>query len=81
MARAAGREEIAPRADLAERLPAAAPVFLYHGDADAEVPVAHVELYAAAISHARVRKLAGRDHQLNDELSEVARDIPALAAP
>ena len=73
-------EEIAPRPDLAERLPAAAAVFLYHGEADAEVPVAHVERYAAAIPRARVCRLAGRDHQLNNDLSEVARDIRALAS-
>lgn len=72
-------EELAPRPDLAERLPAAAPVLLYHGEADEEVPVAHVELYAAAIPRARVRRLAGRDHQLNNDLSEVARDIRELA--
>lgn len=74
-------EEIAPRADLAERLPAGAPVLLYHGEADAEVPVAHVERYAAAIPDARVRRLAGRDHQLNNDLAEVARDIRALRSP
>jgi hypothetical protein len=73
-------EELAPRPDLAERLPATARVFLYHGEDDAEVPVAHVERYAAVIPHARVHRLAGRDHQLNNDLSEVARDIRALAS-
>jgi predicted alpha/beta hydrolase family esterase len=73
-------EEIAPRADLAERLPVAAPVLLYHGGDDAEVPVAHVDRYAAAIPHAHVRRLDGRDHQLNNDLSEVARDIRELAS-
>lgn len=73
-------DEIAPRTDLGERLPRTMPVFLYHGEDDAVVPVAHVERYAAAIPHARVRRLAGRDHQLNDDLSEVARDIRELAA-
>ncbi len=73
-------EEIAPLGDLAARLPAATSVILCHGDADDEVPVAHVELYAAAIPRARMHRLVGRDHQLNDDLSEVARDIRALAA-
>jgi predicted alpha/beta hydrolase family esterase len=72
-------DDIAPRTALDERLPEAVPVFLYHGEDDATVPVAHVELYAAAIPRARVRRLAGRDHQLNDDLSEVASDIRALA--
>src|SRR5690242_16376533 len=32
-------EDVALRADLAERLPAHAPIFLYHGEDDAVVPV------------------------------------------
>jgi predicted alpha/beta hydrolase family esterase len=54
------------------------PVFLYHGTADETVPIAHVHLYARAIPHATVRVLAGRDHQLNNDLAEVARDLRAL---
>jgi pimeloyl-ACP methyl ester carboxylesterase len=53
---------------------------LYHGDEDAEVPVAHVDRYAATIPQARVHRLAGRDHQLNNDLSEVARDIRELTS-
>ncbi|HVX38407.1 MAG TPA: alpha/beta fold hydrolase [Gemmatimonadaceae bacterium] len=68
-------EELHPPADLAERLPTGVPVFMYHGEDDDVVPVAHVELYARAIPHARVRRLAGRNHQLNDDLSEVAREL------
>jgi len=71
-------DDIAPQARLAERLPSAVPVFLYHGENDDIVPVAHVELYARAIPGAHVRRLAGRDHQLNDDLSEVASDIRDL---
>ena len=71
-------EEIAPQSGLAKRLPVAVPVFLYHGENDDIVPVAHVELYARAIPGARVRRLAGRDHQLNNDLSVVASDIRAL---
>lgn len=73
-------EELAPWSNLGARLPAAVPVLLYHGEADDEVPVAHVERYAAAIPRAQVRRLAGRDHQLNNDLSEVARDIRELAS-
>jgi hypothetical protein len=40
--------------------------------------VAHVDLYKKSIPHAQVRKLEGRDHQLNDDLSEVAADIRRL---
>lgn len=72
-------EELAPRTDLAERLPDA-PIFLYHGVDDVEVPVSHVDRYAAALPSAQVRRLAGRDHQLNNDLSEVVRDLRALDA-
>ena len=71
-------EEIAPQSGLAKRLPLGVPVFLYHGENDDVVPVAHVELYARAIPGAYVRRLAGRDHQLNNDLSDVARDIRDL---
>lgn len=73
-------DDIEPRSDLAARLPANVPVFLYHGDQDTIAPVAHMALYAAAIPHAQVRQLANRDHQLNDNLSEVASDIRELEA-
>lgn len=73
-------DEIAPRADLGALLPPTAPVLLYHGEDDAEVPVTHVDRYAAAIPRARVCRLAGRDHQLNNDLSEVARDILDLTS-
>lgn len=73
-------DDIEPRSDLAARLPAGVPVFLYHGNKDTIVPIAHVALYAAVIPHAHVRQLANRDHQLNNNLSEVASDIRELEA-
>lgn len=71
-------DDIEPRSDLATRLPPDVPVLLYHGDNDDIAPIAHVELYAAAIPRAHVRRLAGRDHQLDNDLSEVASDIREL---
>jgi len=68
-------DDIVPRPNLAERLPRGVPVLLYHGADDDIVPMAHLALYAAAIPHARVRRLANRDHQFNDDLAVVARDI------
>jgi predicted alpha/beta hydrolase family esterase len=56
------------------------PVFVYHGTADAEVPPNHMKLYAKTIPHATTRVLADRDHQINDDLSELARDIRDLRA-
>lgn len=67
-------DEIDPGASLADGLPAV-PVLLFHGEEDDEVPVEHVELYAVAIPRARKRRLPGRDHQLNNDLTEVARGI------
>jgi predicted alpha/beta hydrolase family esterase len=67
-----------PVTDLSQELPADVPVLVYHGGADDEVPSRHLNLYAKAIPHATVRLLADRDHQLNNDLSEIARDIRAL---
>ena len=71
-------DDIEPRTDFSARLPPNVPVFLYHGGDDEVVPSAHVRLYAEAIPQAVVRVLAHRDHQLNDDMSEVAQDIRAL---
>ena len=71
-------EDIQPRSDLAARLPLGVPVLLYHGEEDDIAPAAHVALYAEAIPRARARRLPGRDHQLNNDLSEVASDIREL---
>lgn len=71
-------DEISTEADLGERLPAHTQVYLYHGSKDDTAPFAHVDLYQRAIPRAVLRKLPGRDHQLNDNLAEVAADILAL---
>lgn len=55
--------------------------YLYHGDADDTVPIKHLDLYSEALPKARLRCLHGRDHQLNNDLSEVARDIQRLRQP
>lgn len=67
---------VMPR-DLGRRFPDA-PVFLYHGSEDETAPAAHLDLYARAIPHAVARRLEGRNHQLNDDMTEVARDIEGL---
>jgi predicted alpha/beta hydrolase family esterase len=68
-------EEIEARTEF----PLPFPAFLFHGDRDETVPVAHVHLNAHAIPHATVRILPGRDHQLNEDLAEVAAAIRSLA--
>jgi pimeloyl-ACP methyl ester carboxylesterase len=64
--------------DLGARIPDRVPLFLYHGREDEVVPFAHVELFARALPQAAVRRLDGRNHQLNDDLSDVAGDIRRL---
>jgi predicted alpha/beta hydrolase family esterase len=71
-------DDIEPSRELGARLPKSTPVYFYHGSADDTAPCAHVDLYHHVIPQARVRKLAGRDHQLNDDLSEVAADIKRI---
>jgi predicted alpha/beta hydrolase family esterase len=73
-------DDIEPGRDWAEPLSGVA-VLLYRGDADETTPLAHLGLYASAIPHALVRRLAGRDHQLGDDLTEVAEDIRRLVRP
>jgi hypothetical protein len=72
-------EDFEPAPDLGARLPPSTPIYLYHGSEDDTAPCAHVDLYKRVISHAHVRKLAGRNHQLNDDLSEVAADIRRIS--
>jgi predicted alpha/beta hydrolase family esterase len=71
-------EDINPSPELGTRLPVATPIYLYHGSADDTVPFAHIDLYVRAIPYALVRRLEGRNHQLNDDLAEVAADVRSL---
>ena len=73
-------DDIEPLSDLGARLPEQTPIYLYHGTKDETAPFAHVALYAKAIPQAVVRRLQGRDHQLNNDMSEVAADIRRLGA-
>ncbi|MGA7614733.1 MAG: alpha/beta fold hydrolase [Thermoanaerobaculia bacterium] len=66
--------------DLGGHLPDGVPIHFFQGLDDGVVPPSHVELYARAVPQARVHRLPGRDHQLNDDLSEVAAAILSLEA-
>jgi predicted alpha/beta hydrolase family esterase len=68
-------EDVEPLSDLGVRLSSHTPIYLYHGSKDETAPPGHLLLYAHAIPHAVVRRLSGRDHQLNNDMSEVAADI------
>lgn len=63
-------------ADLGEHL-AGLEIHVFHGLDDDTAPPEHADLYAAAIPQAHVHRLPGRDHQLNDDLTEVAQVITA----
>ncbi|HEY6314992.1 MAG TPA: hypothetical protein VIY52_29895 [Streptosporangiaceae bacterium] len=61
--------------DLGAELPPGAQVDVFHGLRDETAPPSHAGLYAAAIPQAQGHQLPGRDHQLNNDLSEVAEAI------
>lgn len=65
--------------DLGTRLPPGAQVHVFHGTDDRTAPPSHAALYARVVPQAQVHLLPGRDHQLDDDLSEVARVIERLA--
>lgn len=66
-------EEFELTSDLCTRLPPG--VHVFHGLQDETVPPSHAVLYALAIPQAQVHQLPGRDHQLNNDLSQVAEAI------
>lgn len=71
-------EEIEFPANLGARLHEGTPVHLWHGLDDDIVPPSHVDLYARAIPQAEVSRLPGRDHQFNNDLTDVAAAIRSL---
>jgi predicted alpha/beta hydrolase family esterase len=68
-------DEFQLASDLGARLPRGMRVHVFHGLDDETAPPSHADLYARAIPQAQVHRLPGRDHQLNDDLSEVAKAI------
>jgi predicted alpha/beta hydrolase family esterase len=71
-------DDIEPMDGLGPRLPAEVDIHLFHGSADETAPLAHVDLYARAIPQAHTHKLEGRDHQLDNDMSEVAAVIKRI---
>ncbi|MDB4915312.1 MAG: hypothetical protein JWM95_2956 [Gemmatimonadetes bacterium] len=72
-------DDLKSEGDLGGKLPRGVPIYLYHGLADDTAPPSHAELYARAIPWARLYRLPGRDHQLNNDLTEIAAMIKSLA--
>ncbi len=73
-------DEMPSAPEFAKTLPSDVPVVLYQGLADDTVPLTHLDLYTKAIPTARVHRLPGRDHQFNDDLSDVAQMIRTLGS-
>jgi pimeloyl-ACP methyl ester carboxylesterase len=63
--------------DLGARLPQGVPVHVFHGLEDETAPPSHAHLYASAIPQAQLHLLPGRNHQLNNDLADVAKVISA----
>jgi len=68
-------DEFELTSDLGAKLPTGARVHVFHGLRDETAPPSHADLYALAIPQAQVHQLPGRDHQLNNDLSDVAEAI------
>ncbi|MBC7870717.1 MAG: alpha/beta hydrolase [Chitinophagaceae bacterium] len=73
-----GYEELALPNGLTAKLPRGVSIFLYHCRDDEIVPSDHLALYAQVLPQAVVREFEAGGHQLNNDLSEVARDIKTL---
>ena len=67
--------------DLGARLPQGVPVHVFHGLQDETAPPSHADLYARAIPLSQMHRLRGRDHQLGNDLSEVATTIKEGLGP
>jgi predicted alpha/beta hydrolase family esterase len=61
--------------NLGARLPQGVPVHVFHGLQDQTVPPAHADLYAHVVPQAHLHRLPGLDHQLDNDLSDVAKAI------
>lgn len=73
-----GYEQLELPKDITTKFPKDARIFLYHSRDDETVPFDHLALYARILPQATVRELGEGGHQLNNDLSVVAKDIRSL---
>ncbi len=73
-----GWETLALPEGFATRFPKDTPIVLYHCRDDEVVPFEHLALYAEILPQAHVHELDHGGHQLNNDLSVVAKDIKSL---
>jgi len=64
--------------DFADKLPEKVPVFLYHCRDDEEVSFDHLALYQQKLPDAAIRQIETGGHQLNNDLSMVAKNMKSL---
>ena len=64
--------------DFADKLSKNVPVFLYHCRDDKEIPFDHLSFYRKNLPNAIVREIKSGGHQLNNDLTIVAKDIRSL---
>jgi predicted alpha/beta hydrolase family esterase len=66
------------QADFADKLPGEVPVFFYHCQDDKEIPISHLAHYQQKLPKATFREIKSGGHQLNNDLTSVAKDIRSL---
>ena len=71
-------DEIELPHDLGSKLPQGVPVHVFHGLRDQTAPPAYADLYVRALPGAHAFWPSGRDHQLDNDLSEVAKSSTSL---
>lgn len=64
--------------DFAGKLPDQTPIYFYHCKDDEEVPFSQFKDYKKHLNRATYRELESGGHQLNNDLSIVAKDIKSL---
>lgn len=64
--------------NFSDKIPKDIPIFLYQCKDDEEVPFAHLGLYRQKLSWATFRETPSGGHQLNNDLTIVAKDILSL---
>jgi len=60
------------------KLPAEVPIFFYHCKDDEEVPFSHLDRYKQKVTQANFREIKNGGHQVNNDLTLIARDIKSL---
>ncbi|HET6747348.1 MAG TPA: alpha/beta hydrolase [Candidatus Saccharimonadales bacterium] len=73
-----GYEELELPQNVVTKFPDGVKLFLYHTRDDEIVPFDHLALYSTLLPQATVREIEKGGHQLNNDLSVVARDIKEL---